>query len=136
MMWKIVLQFIVYFRINKMAQCAHILDNGKQCKRLAESGSKYCWQHQIKTLKMSLYFDLLPSELVDLLFLYFTSYELLIVLPEIEKLPNFSHLFSSKIFWKQLWRRDISLFLPVPENTYEKYIGIFQTLSSYSNKFA
>lgn len=29
-----------------MPRCAKILDSGYQCKRTAETGSKYCWQHQ------------------------------------------------------------------------------------------
>jgi hypothetical protein len=31
------------------AQCAAITQDGTQCKREAEAGSKYCWQHKAGT---------------------------------------------------------------------------------------
>ena len=33
-----------------MPQCAYIVEKtGKRCKRQAEPGKKYCWQHESKT---------------------------------------------------------------------------------------
>jgi len=131
-----------------MSQCEYILDNGERCKRQAQSGSKFCWQHQPSkallkrrlpaTLKQNsekLYFSLLPGELFDLLFLYFDSHELLDILPEIEKIATFSKLFISEAFWKEIWKRDISSLrsflspLSGTENPYEKYKEIFSQLS-------
>jgi len=144
-------------RNNKMSQCTYILKNGERCKRTTQPGSKYCWQHQAKTQKKSLkkkssnvksavkqnildskhilYLSLLPSELLDLLLLNFNSDELLTILPELEKLPEFSKLFRSKTFWNAIWRRDISLFLNPPSNVYEKYREIFNELSKISIRF-
>jgi len=125
-----------------MAQCAYILDNGKSCKRIAQPGSKYCWQHQsIETsLKKQspsksnnkLYFSLLPLDLYSPLFLYFSSSELLQLLSHLQSLPDFTRLFSYTPFWKALWRRDISTFLPLPKDAYEKYKEILDRLSKLS----
>lgn len=79
-----------------------------------------------------LYFALLPTELLILLMLYFNSYELLVILPQLELLPEFLPIFSSSIFWRKIWRRDISSFVDPPDNAYEKYIEIFIQLNSLS----
>src|SRR5581483_12210373 len=57
-----------------MPQCAYIIEKtGKRCKRQAEPGKKYCWQHETKVVTPSkvvkksssnlLYFSVLPSDL-------------------------------------------------------------------------
>lgn len=81
--------------------------------------------------KKSLYFSLLPSELLRLLFYFFNSTELLDILPKLESNPDFSHLFSSRIFWEHIWRRDISSFLSIPDDPYIKYRQIFETLKIF-----
>src|SRR5581483_11793182 len=118
----------------KMSQCEYILANGERCKRNAQSVSKFCWQHT----SFHLYFSLLPRELIEFLFLYFNSNELLLILPEIEKISDLAKILTSKTFWKAIWKRDISSFLSPPsssENPYEKYKEIFQNLSKYSLEY-
>ena len=118
-----------------MSQCEYILDNDKRCKRQAILGSKYCWQHQTKKTslkeksprRISLYFDLLPTDLLSLLFLYFNPEELLF---QLEQLPEFSKLLQSKIFWQNIWKRDISSIVNPPSNVYQKYKEIFKHFNS------
>jgi len=78
-----------------------------------------------------LYFTLLPTELLTLLLIKFNSTELLTILPQIEKISDFDRLIKSKTFWKLIWKRDISSFLSLPDNPYEKYKEIFNDLSLY-----
>ena len=129
-----------------MNQCEYILDSGQQCKRTAKPGSKYCWQHQSSVRKKSrgnkssskqiiskdLYFSLLPTELLHLLFLHFSSSELRNILFELENIRNFSRLFISKPFWQKIWKRDISSLIDPPSdpsNTYQEYKEIFDYLA-------
>lgn len=83
---------------------------------------------------MILYFSLLPTDLLPSLLLFFDSKELLATLPELKKLLSFDRLFNSDVFWRKLWRRDISSFIGVPVNPYEKYREIFNTLSKFKYK--
>lgn len=121
-----------------MARCAHILNNGHRCKRKAEKGSDYCWQHQQHvvtatnpSISHKLYFSLLPFDLLTPLLLHFNSEELLTILSELESIPDFSHLLSSTHFWKQIWKRDISSYRALPSNPYKIYKEIFSKLSKF-----
>lgn len=84
---------------------------------------------------MSLYLSVLPTDLLPPLFLFFNSKELLTILPELKKISTFNSLFSSTIFWRKLWRRDISSFLDVPSDPYTKYVEIFSNLSTLTYKY-
>lgn len=77
----------------------------------------------------SLYFSLLPSDLLHYLFLYFDSPNLLIILSQLRRISDFNYLFDSVMFWRLLWHHNISSFLPLPKNPYEKYQEIFSALS-------
>lgn len=67
------------------------------------------------------YMSLFPIELLIELAL-FIPYEKLLEL--LKTLPQFSKLITSNVFWKQIWKRDISSYLPPPENPYQKYIEL------------
>lgn len=84
---------------------------------------------------MVLYFSLLPTDLLPPLFLFFDSRDLLVLLPKLKKLPSFNTIFNSNIFWRKLWRRDISSFMDIPSNPYETYREIFDELSILPHKF-
>jgi len=82
---------------------------------------------------MALYFTTLPSDLHILLFLYFSSQELLQILPELSKYQ----IILKKDFWKTIWKRDISSFIEPSENYAEirrKYAEIFSTLNSFTER--
>ena len=126
-----------------MAHCAYIL-NDNHCKRHVQSSSKYCFQHQPKKLLkrkspikdiQNLYFSSLPLDLYCPLFLYFSPNELLQLLPQLAKIPNFIRLFSYTPFWTALWKRDISTIITAPHNAYEKYKEIFYHLNTFSSKY-
>ena len=77
------------------------------------------------------YIDTLPSEIVNELFLRIKSDDLLRLLQCIENLPEFQRLFNSKIFWKQLWERDISSFQPITDgDNWTSYREVFLKLKS------
>lgn len=78
---------------------------------------------------MSIYLSLLPTDLLISLFLYFTSHELLGILHELKDIPKINRVIYSDIFWNKIWRRDISSFVSLPQNPYEKYKEIFNKLS-------
>lgn len=130
-----------------MTRCAHILNNGARCKRTAQTGSEFCWQHQSISRKLikkkimdkqnppKLYFDLLPSELLNLLLLTFNSTELLAIVPKLEKLHGFNHVLMSRTLWRTIWKRDISSFVEPPDNIYGKYQEIFQDLYQSFHKY-
>lgn len=112
-------------------QCIKTLDNNQQCKRCVKSNSKYCWQHSDDG--KLLYFSLLPADLLYLLFFNFNSTELLYTLVTIRDISIFEKIFTSKTFWNKIWRRDVSSYLPLPENPYETYKNIFDELSKIDN---
>src|SRR5581483_1196561 len=85
--------------------------------------------------KKSFYFDMLFSDLLPPLFFYFTAAELSNILLEVELVPGFSRLLNSKIFWRYIWKRDISSFLPMPENAYEQYKEILNKVSKILVKY-
>lgn len=67
------------------------------------------------------YISLFPIELLIELSLFIWHDQLVQLL---ETLPVFSRLINSNVFWKQRWKRDISSYLPPPENPYEKYLKL------------
>jgi len=71
------------------------------------------------------YFATLPTDLFPLLFLYFSPPELIHILPQAERLSVFKSLFNSSIFWKTLWKRDVSSFVEA-SNTYQEYMNLFE----------
>ena len=75
------------------------------------------------------YISCLPTELLAPLFLYFTSDELYHVLPQVEQLSEFNRLFTLQVFWKELWKRDVSSVVPVPSDPYRKYIEILEYMN-------
>lgn len=79
-----------------------------------------------------LYFSLLPSDLFDLLFLRFSSAELLTLLPQVQSMKDFNKLFNSKTFWTELWKRDISTILVPSSDIYKKYEDIIETIAKHS----
>lgn len=171
-----------------MVQCAKILENGQRCKRDAQSGSKYCWQHQPKkkvakkivaksspkpvsqkpsspkqtSVKLTspkklspkstrlervslpyiepklLYFSIVPTELLTLLFMHLTMDELYTLLPQIAFDPNFARLFNNSQFWNYIWKRDISSIVEpnanTPRDIYLLYKTIISMLYSYVEK--
>lgn len=72
---------------------------------------------------------LFDSNELSPLLLLFDSTKLLIMLQQLEKISDFARLLNSNVFWRKIWRRDISSFLKVPDNPYEKYKQIFHDLS-------
>src|SRR5581483_4490429 len=106
-----------------MVQCAYIIEKtGKRCKRQAESGSKYCWQHNPskENIGKDLYFSLLPLDLFSPLFSYFSNEELLDIFPELQEIHDFNRLISYGRLWKDLWHHNISSIIISPVNTYEE----------------
>lgn len=73
-----------------------------------------------------LYFSALPNDLFPLLFSYFSSSHLLETLDQLRQINDFDRLFKSKTFWNYIWRRDISSFLPLPEDPYQTYQDIIR----------
>lgn len=84
---------------------------------------------------MSTYFHVLPVDLMSPLFLYFSSGDLLHILPQLDLISFPKSLYNSKILWCELWKRDISSFLELPGNPYEKYQKIFNEFSILKFKF-
>src|SRR5581483_11054123 len=127
------------------SQCAYIIEKtGKQCKRQAEPGSDYCWQHKETVNKQSakvvkklpikdigqLYFSLLPTDLLIQLFFYFNLNELYSILHDLESIKDFQKIYTSKTFWNDIWKRYISSFIASPENAYEKFKEIISKIQS------
>lgn len=83
---------------------------------------------------MALYLSLLPTDLLQLLLLYFSSRELLAILPQLKDIKKIDRLIHSNVFWLKIWRRDISTFGLLPNNPYEKYREIFSELVRLTNK--
>lgn len=79
----------------------------------------------------SLYFSLLPSDVLILLLLYFPANDLLNILDQLESIKIFNMLLSSKNFWNKIWRRDISSITNLPENPYEKYKEINRIVENH-----
>lgn len=75
------------------------------------------------------YISCLPTELFTSLFLYFSSDELHHTLSQVEQLSEFRRLFTLRVFWKELWSRDISSVVPVPNDSYTKYIEILEYMN-------
>ena len=78
-----------------------------------------------------LYFASLPFDILELIFSYFTKEELYNLLGVLVNVKAFSRLFQSNPFWLKLWRRDISSFLPLPDNPYQKIAEIFETVNNF-----
>lgn len=74
------------------------------------------------------YFNLVPSDLLPQLFLYFNSNELLPILPQLKTMPDLYRVVKSTVFWNKLWTRDISSIVPVPIDPYQKYVEIYRLL--------
>lgn len=75
-----------------------------------------------------IYFLALPIDLFPSLFLYFSPTELAFSLHQIETISAFKSLFRSSIFWKTLWKRDISSFIepfPLIADIYAEYMTLF-----------
>lgn len=83
-----------------------------------------------------MYFDCLPSDLLPPLLSYNSSTELYQLLPHLinikifQKLLTFENDIWSRIFWENVWRRDVSSFMELPDNPYETYMEIFKDLHS------
>lgn len=64
-------------------------------------------------------------ELLMEMSLHIDKHQLVSLLP---KLDDFNRLFSSTMFWKKIWRRDISSYVEVPSDPYRKYVDIIADL--------
>jgi len=111
-------------------QCGQITDSKKRC----HVDSKDCCKYRRIEDERS-YFSILPFDLFTPLMLYFSSIELFDILPELKTLPEFYHLFFSKIVWNELWKRDISTIVKPPSNIYEKYREILNIFNPFSKGF-
>lgn len=65
-----------------------------------------------------LYLQVLPMDLLPSLLLNFSSEELLVML-QLRYTRCFDMIFKSQIFWNQVWKRDISTIISVPDNIYD-----------------
>lgn len=82
---------------------------------------------------MALYLSRLPTDLFTPLFLNFSSDELLHIIPQLKGIWDF----NSKLFWKTIWRRDISSFTDPPidsEQTWTNYQVIYNILRSNTDE--
>ena len=76
------------------------------------------------------YLLILPHDLIQSLFLYFSVADLLDIIPELHNLKILLDIYS----WKVVWNRDISslIELPVGYDPYKIYNGIFKELNGFS----
>lgn len=83
-----------------------------------------------------MYFDHVPSDLLPLLLSYNSSTTLYELLPQLVNIKVFQKILTpepnveAKIFWENVWRRDISSFMELPDNPYMAYMEIFSDLNS------
>lgn len=83
-------------------------------------------------LKMALYIDVLPSDLLKPLFLYLSRHDLSLLLPIIKDMGNCSRLLSNKLFWTSVWKRDISSIIIAPNNIEtqcQEILNMYKTLT-------
>ena len=88
----------------------------------------------LRKMSNTLYFSLLPNDLIPPLFLYLAAKDLHSLLPQLKSNREFEKLFHSMIFWKTLWRRDVSKFR-LPSTTaeaYKDYIDVFNKLREFT----
>ena len=84
---------------------------------------------------MSMYFDCLPGDLITSLFLYYSSAEILQIIPELRNFNCFTFLYTPirhKEVWPMIYQRDISSCTKIHEGfAYEEYKIIFEQLKNF-----
>jgi len=85
-------------------------------------------QHIILPSNGDLYFSILPQELLQLTMLFFPITKILKILTTLHKIPPFSRLINNKNFWKVLWIRDVSSFIPLSDLYDGSYLDFFNNL--------
>ena len=71
------------------------------------------------------YFSAIPTDLLSLILLCFSFQELPAMLLQLESIQEFDRVFFNSFIWKQLWKRDISSFIPAPSSfNYQKFRDI------------
>lgn len=79
---------------------------------------------------MLIYLSVLPTDIITLLFLYFSPTQLLYLIPELHRWK----ISLTMMFWKAVWKKDISSFIELPKEydepykSYDKYKEIFEIL--------
>ena len=80
------------------------------------------------------YFECLPRDLIHSLFLYFSSDELIDFIEQSPSLELMFNIKNSKIFWSQIWKRDLSSFIIPPEtNMYNEYRSLLICINGYEH---
>jgi len=72
---------------------------------------------------MSLYFSLLPAELLSSLLLYFSVFEIDEFLTEFNNIEEFNTLFSNNEYWRIIWKNKISSAYPVPVDANRQFLN-------------
>jgi hypothetical protein len=73
-------------------------------------------------MKMTIYLNILPTDLLELLFLYISKDDMLTCL----NLENAHKLLDRNLFWETVWNRDISSLVPIQHPNYPKYHERYQ----------
>lgn len=78
------------------------------------------------------FFDIIPTDLLTPLLLFQSKTELIHLIPKLATIYVFEKLFDGKIFWKELWKRDISSFIlpPEPNMALGEYSQIIERVQS------